>query len=48
MVGERVEAGERNKKVNPKEKKSPTKCNTVPTVHENVVKYLKAMLFYMI
>lgn len=39
-------AGERKEESSQGKKK--TKYNAVPTVHENVVKYLEDMLFYMI
>lgn len=49
-MGERVEAGERKEESNQSTKRKKKKKNTVPsepTVHENIVKYLRAMLFYM-
>lgn len=54
MVGERVEAGERKEESSQstrrarKKEKRQTEHNGVPTVHENIVKYLKAMLFFMV
>lgn len=49
IVGERVEAGakkEESSHSTEKEKKK-REHNAVPTVHRGVVKYLKAMLFYI-
>lgn len=44
IVGERIKAGEIKEESSQSIKKE---YNTVHAVHENVVKHLKAMLFYM-
>lgn len=50
-MGERVEEGKRKEESSQSTKKKKEKkrkeYNAVPTVHGNVVKYLKAMLFYV-